>query len=95
MNNPVISHSELTDEIYVHFGSEKYLITPYVLSAVKATHKAVLMEDIDAAIAEIVKNEAELIRNARYHATEVAENGRMIAKGLDMALGIIKEHIEK
>jgi hypothetical protein len=53
-NNPVLSHSELTNEIYVHFGEEKYNITPYAVSAVVATHKAVPIEEIEKAYESIL-----------------------------------------
>ena len=51
---PVLSHSEITNEIYVYFGNEKYDITPYAVDAVVATHRAVSTEEIEKAYESIM-----------------------------------------
>ena len=70
IKKPLIAHSELTNEIYVVVGKEKYRVTEQAIKAVKAI-KAIEQESVlDKIRAEIEKQEKWLLQ-AGYNAYNV------------------------
>ena len=80
---PFIAHSELTNEIYIVVGKEKYRITEQAIKAVMAI-KALEQEPI------LDKVRAEIMDTGAYE-QEVNGNTEFL-KGINYCLGVIDKY---